>query len=694
MFRHLGLKDLALVALDSLVLNLLPLDLLAEDWFRWLTHLSWVYDYGLWIIIAIVSLIILLVGIANHRLPSLEGIKDSYFLHEQLGENNRLRQLLSRFEHQTDIDDTTPTSDNAQSDLSGIYAIYDGNEALNIRVLLAQLAENTLDLQYYMWHDDASGRLLFYEIWRAAERGVRVRLLLDDNNTVGIDPVLQTLDSHPNIEVRLFNPFMNRYFRIFGYLTALKRLNRRMHNKSFTVDNQACIFGGRNIGDEYFNINEKVNFADLDVLAIGEVVNDVSSDFDRYWNSHASFPLSLIVTKSLKPVDLSKLNNDEYQTQTASYRRALSDSDFLDNLSSGELEFLWVKVAFVSDPPTKALPDNLLQKNRMTRAEKHQFRQQRLENYQLMSRPYNTQELRDLNSKRPTDDDNLETNEDLHLIEQIASSLLSPQKSLTIVSPYFVPTKAWTKQLVALSERGIEVNILTNSLTANDVIAVHAGYMRYRLPLLMGNIRLFELKANRQTIEHSSANAQPSSEQATQQDSMQNVLKSPPTEDTSLGGQIYHRLTKRLHRHTDNQQDQASSHTKPHRHRHSRHYRRQHRERHRWINRSSSSLHAKTFSIDGEKLFVGSFNFDPRSASVNTEMGAIIHSPILAGQLDDTIENWQKELAYVVAVDNDKLLWQDYSSDPFKVFSDEPDSNWKQRLLVWLIGKLPIEDFL
>ena len=593
------------------------------------TVFDWVLGYWHWALAGILSLLATLVGVANHRLPSHDDVAASYFINEDLGENNRLWRLLAQFCHEQDPQATAKTdahfndvvqaqhprlAKQTRQKLSGVYAIDDGREALNVRVLLTQIAQRSLDLQYYMWHDDASGRLLFYEVWQAAERGVRVRLLLDDNNTVGMDAVLQTLDSHPNIDVRLFNPFMNRRFRILGYLTALKRLNRRMHNKSFTVDNQATIFGGRNIGDEYFDINEKVNFADLDVLAIGEVVNEVSTDFDRYWNSAASFPVAKIIRKQHTLVDLSKTNHQQYTTQTARYRQALSDSDFLDNLEQGLLRFLWVNVRFVSDPPTKALPDVLLKHNHYP----HHYR----------------------HATNVTNAIDTTTQNDATLIEQIASTLLSPKKSLTIVSPYFVPSQLWTASFVNLAKRGIELNILTNSLTANDVIAVHAGYMRYRKALLLGRVNLFELKSKRSS-----------------------------------------RLIKKSW--AKRPLDRAS-----------RHYRRQHKDHHRWLNRSTASLHAKTFSVDGELLFVGSFNFDPRSAAVNTELGAIIESPVLAQQLDDMIEKWTKELSYVVSIDNDKLAWTDQSLDPLQTFDNEPDSNWRQRCLVWLIGKLPIEDFL
>lgn len=299
--------------------------------------LTWLFDYGGWLAFGVFSLLTVVVGIANHRLPSRDGIEPSHFIHGNLGENNRLWRILSHFSH--DKDQSADDSSQNTAGLSGIYPIDDGQEALSIRLLLSRIAQSSLDLQYYMWHDDASGWLLFHEIYQAAERGVRVRVLLDDNNTAGMDAVLHTLQQHPNIEIRLFNPFMNRRWRILGYLTALKRLNQRMHNKSFTVDNQITVFGGRNIGDEYFDVNEKMNFADLDVVAIGNVVNDVSTDFDRYWNCDASFPFDKIVTREHALVDLTQLQHKEYTHITELYRQQVDSSEFLDSLEQGLLTF-------------------------------------------------------------------------------------------------------------------------------------------------------------------------------------------------------------------------------------------------------------------------------------------------------------------------------------------------------------------
>jgi putative cardiolipin synthase len=179
--------------------------------------------------------------------------------------------------------------------LSGIHLLPDPLQALAARIDLARSAERSIDAQYYIWHDDLAGGLLFRELVAAADRGVRVRLLLDDNSTAGLDPVLARLDAHPNIEVRLFNPFTIRSPRLVAYAIDFQRLNRRMHNKAFIVDNQAAIVGGRNIGDEYFGAGGGALFVDLDALAIGSVVHDSSAQFDAYWNSMSAYPAARVV---------------------------------------------------------------------------------------------------------------------------------------------------------------------------------------------------------------------------------------------------------------------------------------------------------------------------------------------------------------------------------------------------------------
>ncbi len=167
--------------------------------------------------------------------------------------------------------------------------------AFAARALLAAAAERSLDVQYYIWHGDQTGYMLFEALWQAAERGVRVRLLLDDNSTRGLDATIAALDAHPNIDVRLYNPVVHRGARSLNFLTDFARVNRRMHNKSFTADNQATIVGGRNVGNEYFGAGTGVAFKDLDVIAVGAVVREVSRAFDLYWNSASAYPAALLV---------------------------------------------------------------------------------------------------------------------------------------------------------------------------------------------------------------------------------------------------------------------------------------------------------------------------------------------------------------------------------------------------------------
>jgi cardiolipin synthase C len=221
----------------------------------------------------------LLAGCAE-PLPSLEGRASSSALADTSG--TRLGRALA-------------TVVAAYPGQSGIVELLNPRDAFATRGVLAAAADQSLDLQYYIWHGDPVGYLLFEALWQAAQRGVRVRLLLDDNNTAGMDATLAALDAHPNIELRLYNPFVQRGARALGYLSDFSRLNRRMHNKSFTADNQVTVVGGRNIGDEYFGVGDGMVFADLDVVAVGPAVVEVSKQFDLYWNSASAYPAAALL---------------------------------------------------------------------------------------------------------------------------------------------------------------------------------------------------------------------------------------------------------------------------------------------------------------------------------------------------------------------------------------------------------------
>lgn len=459
----------------------------------------------------------------------------------------------------------------AHPGLSGVFALADGHDAYAARALLAKSADRTLDVQYYIWQHDMSGTLLFEALHRAADRGVRVRLLLDDNNTDGLDELLAGLDAHPRIQVRLFNPFVNRRWRALGYLTDFARLNRRMHNKSFTADNQATIIGGRNVGDEYFGAGDDFLFADLDVLAIGPVVSEVSRDFDRYWASDSSYPADRLLPVA-DPARLARLATAaglaERDPAAAEYVQAAAQSPFVRELLAGRLPFVWAPTRMISDDPAKGLglaeADGLLSK-------------------------------------------------------WLYPVLGAAEQELLLVSPYFVPTAAGVEALAALAGRGVDVTVLTNALEATDVAAVHAGYAKRREALLRAGIRLFELKRS---------GAGPDSR----------------LRDRGLAGS------------------------------------------------SASSLHAKTFVIDRDRLFIGSYNFDPRSARLNTEMGFVIDSPSMATTMAEAFTLNVPAAAYELRLDDaGELQWLEWQDGRRLVHRQEPGASFWLRLAVRVMAMLPIE---
>jgi cardiolipin synthase C len=455
---------------------------------------------------------------------------------------------------------------------SGIYPLPDAREAFAARVLLAQAAERSLDAQYYIWRKDMSGTLLLEALHAAADRGVRVRLLLDDHGTSGIDTTLAALDSHPNIEVRLFNPFVFRGPRALGFITDFSRANRRMHNKSFTADNQATIIGGRNIGDEYFDATEGFVFVDLDVMAVGPVVHDVSYAFDRYWASGSSYPADRLLPPA-DPALIAELASAasliERNPAAAAYMDALRQSPFIRELLEGGLALEWAPTRLVSDDPAKGLG---------------------------LAAP---QAL---------------------LLQKLKDTMGEPAAELALVSAYFVPA-AGTGAFSALAERGVKVTVLTNSLEATDVVPVHAGYAKRRKSLLEAGTALYELRR-----------------------------LSPDTwgvKHVGLGGST---------------------------------------------GSSASGLHAKTFSVDRSRVFIGSFNFDPRSAKLNTEMGVVIDSPALAQRIAAAFDSSIPANAYAVRLsDAGGLYWLECRDGQCVRHDTEPGTSFWQRAGVWFLSLLPID---
>jgi putative cardiolipin synthase len=458
---------------------------------------------------------------------------------------------------------------------SGVRALPDPLDAFAARMVLARAATRSLDVQYYIWRDDTTGQLMLDALREAAERGVRVRLLLDDNGIPGLDDALASLDALDGVEVRLFNPFANRRVRSLGYVTDFSRLNRRMHNKSLTADGVATIVGGRNVGDEYFGAGDGALFQDLDVLAVGPVAAEVSTAFDLYWNSESAYPIASLA----RPPDaktrerlVRQLSEARRTPRATAYGEAVVRSPLLREIAEQRLSLEWVPVRLVTDDPGKAL------------------------------------------GKAARED----------LLAQRLFAVIGPAKrEIDLVSPYFVPGEKGTRSLVELARSGVRVRILTNSLSATDVTAVHAGYERRREALVRGGARLFELRRD--------------------------IL--------SLG-------------------DPASN-----------------PDRRLFGGSSAASLHAKTFAVDRERVFVGSFNFDPRSMSLNTELGVLIESPRLASVLSDRLDQRLPQVAYEVvpAARGSGIEWIERTNGREERLTSEPATGFFRRLGVGLMSILPIE---
>lgn len=446
---------------------------------------------------------------------------------------------------------------------AGIVVLGEAKQALDTRLMLINNAEQSIDIQYYIWRNDISGQLTAEALQQAAEKGVRIRLLLDDFHTKPITPLLHQLNAHQNIEVRLVNPFMPRGAVVLGFITDFDRANRRMHNKSLTADNQASIVGGRNIGDDYFLRGESdILFSDLDLLAVGEIVSTISNEFDSYWNSDSAYPLEL-----LEPDMAEKTRPNMTQ---ATYQPPHELESFFKNNN-----ITWANATVVSDSPNKVL-GNIEEEERIT--------------------------------------------------FKLKEVLGVPEQEVLIISPYFIPTKAGVKSLQNIISNGVQLSVLTNAFATNDVAIVHSGYAKYRKRLLNAGVRLFELRPA--------------------------AIPNPPVKD-------------------DENPTFSSS--------------------------SASSLHAKTFIVDRHRVFVGSFNFDPRSANLNTELGLVVESEALGERMANKFLQETPQQAYEVILDqHGDLTWleRDQDGNIIKRHTTEPGTTWFNRLAIRFFSLLPIDSLL
>jgi putative cardiolipin synthase len=407
----------------------------------------------------------------------------------------------------------------AHANESGFRLLTDGTDALQMRIALARAATKTLDLQYYIAAEDTTGRLLLAAALYAADRGVHVRMLVDDLNFDDTRRLMTALSMHPNIEVRVFNPFGSTHSSVFArtesFVTRIDRFTRRMHNKAMIADGEVAIVGGRNLGDEYFSASPKLQFRDLDVLAAGPIVQDVSKSFDAFWNSDGAYPLD-VVDKHNYEAGALRAARAELRAHWRAQARAvgakpLQAAPLSEQIARQEMGLVWAHATFTVDSPSKiTAPDD-----------------------DYRSPP----------------------------MHELAELLRGAQHEVLLLSPYFVPHNAGVKLLAGLTHRGVRVAVVTNSMASTDAVAVQAGYSPYRIPLLKEGVELYEFQPLQR--EHSRIFA---------------------------GSQ------------------------------------------------SRASLHAKAYVIDRRTLVIGSLNFDPRSAHLNSELALVIDSPVIAGQVAQLIE--------------------------------------------------------
>ena len=446
---------------------------------------------------------------------------------------------------------------------TGFYPLDKGHDALLARLAIIETAQSSIDVQYYIFRDDTAGNLIAWRLFEAAERGVRVRLLLDDMQNYD-DNDLVRFSSHPNIEVRMFNPHHLRTARGLAMLSDFERLNHRMHNKSLTVDGVVSIIGGRNVGNEYYSIESNVEFADLDLLMVGKSVRQVNRQYDLYWNSDYSIPIEWLTDDQLQYTDA----DVDAWVQALGLKERFSGGahDFsklplYSDLLNGTIELYWGEGDLLYDLPDK--PD----------------------------------------SKQST------------LIDSLGAVINEGKTSLVLISPYFVPTESGVTEFVQAVKDGREVIIITNSLASNDVFAVHGWYAKYRKDLVEGGVQLWEVKSNAEI-----------------------------KKNWSLTGS------------------------------------------------SRSSLHTKAIVIDKRKIFVGSMNWDPRSADLNTEMGVVIEQPEYADKVYQDIMREIPATAYQIEVIDGDIIWVDHSTG--ERLTTEPDASIWRRFGAWFSGILPIEEQL
>ena len=459
--------------------------------------------------------------------------------------------------------------------LTAYLALDDAFSSIASRLHLINKAKYNIDLQYYIWENDSIGHLMLAELLKAADRGVKVRLLIDDQNGTKLDATLKQLAAHPNFEIKLFNPYKFRKLRVIDYAFRLKHINHRMHNKLIIADGAIAVTGGRNISREYFDASDNFQFTDMDILFYGTAVQHANDVFHEFWNDNLSYSVPQLLgngnqeqlAKLRQYYELTALQKDQLKK-----RIELAEKQINKHLKDRPIN--WAKAHFIADSPDKIRGEA--------------------------------------------------TNDQL-IYRQMLNIMGEPKQHLELVSAYFVPTRKGTDYLVNLSKNDVRIRILTNSFLANDVAVVHAFYQKYRHDLLQNGIKLYEFKPY--------------------------IERNKRTWYEVVTGNVIPAKGK-----------------------------------------NTSSLHAKFFDIDG-MVFIGSFNFDPRSANLNSEVGLVVESDVLQKYISRSLDQYLPQIAYELKLNKQgEIIWLDQHKDGSIVeYKHDPETTKFQRFAMQAVSYLPIE---
>jgi phosphatidylserine/phosphatidylglycerophosphate/cardiolipin synthase-like enzyme len=519
---------------------------------------------------------------------------------------------------------------------SGFLLLGGPQAAYGSRLALIEGAQKTLDLQYYAIHADASTARLVRGLRTAAERGVRVRVLLDDFHTTGRDALVLGLAFIPNIQMRLFNPLAgsrdSTFSRLFNSIDDASRIQQRMHNKLFLADNVLGVTGGRNLGDAYFGNATTGNFVDVDVLAAGPIVQDLSRSFDSYWNNERAYPVQSLVTREELQATRERARKAD-QELVAQAARDPDDKPSADAPPTPEQRarawdekaldlrtatFVWAPAVMLADKPGKIAADSA--------SGPDSAKAPGLVVSQPDDRASASRRVASLEAAS-----DLAANGDT-VVEGLLQMIGQARTDLLIISPYFVPGKDMLQAFSAARARGVRIRVLTNSLASNDAPVAHVGYARHREALLKMGVELYELRS--------------------EQTSFGSVFGSTGSSGGGSSG------TGSI------------------------------------AGASRAMLHSKVLVMDGRLLVVGSMNLDLRSQLQNTEIALLIRSSELSRAASEQIERGMAERSWHVELVDGSLVWRAPKDSKLPDATTEPDTSATLRLMLKLFGPLAPDELL